>query len=136
MSEIAALLVDTHVWWRWRNEPDKLSRPQTRSLVVAERRHTPVGVSAISLWELAQMVSRGRVRIHEPLEDWINRMAGHPLIEVLPITPSIAAEAAQLGEGAPPDPADRLIIATARCHSLKLLTADERIRNWGVVPVV
>ena len=82
------------------------------------------------------MGARGRVRVHGTLESWIERIVAHAIIDVLPITPRIAAEAAQLGGAAPADPADRLIIATARCHQLKLLTADERIRNWGGVAVV
>ncbi len=59
-----------------------------------------------------------------------------PLIEVLTITPEIAAAGAQLGSGFHNDPADRIIVATARCHGLKLLTSDERIRSWGGVSVI
>jgi PIN domain nuclease of toxin-antitoxin system len=55
---------------------------------------------------------------------------------VLPITAAVAAESARLGRDFPKDPADRIIVATARCHGLRLVTADEHIRRWGKVPVV
>jgi PIN domain nuclease of toxin-antitoxin system len=58
------------------------------------------------------------------------------LIATLPLTTKIAAESVRLGEDFPNDPADQIIVATARCHNLTLITADERIRKWGKVRVV
>jgi len=55
---------------------------------------------------------------------------------VLPITARIAAESVRLGDDFPKDPAGQLIAATARCHGLTLMTADERIRRWGRVPLL
>lgn len=98
------LLADTHVWYRWRVDPRKLSRSQARVLTLAERRAEAVGVSAISLWELAMLVGRGKIRVSRPLEAWLIEMAGDPLIEVIPITPQIAAESAHLGSALPGDP--------------------------------
>jgi PIN domain nuclease of toxin-antitoxin system len=70
------------------------------------------------------------------MDAWLADLVLQPLIEVLPITPEIAAVGAQLGSGFHKDPADRIIVATARCHGLKLLTSDERIRGWGGVGVI
>ncbi len=137
MSEVSSLILfDTHIWWRWVSEPRKLSRSQARAIEQAERRDQWISVSAMSLWELAQMAARSRIAVREPVGPWLEEMAGHPIIRVLPLTPEIAATAAQLGGSIPPDPADRIIIATALCHKLKLLTADERIRAWGGIPVI
>jgi PIN domain nuclease of toxin-antitoxin system len=82
------------------------------------------------------MAAKGRIGVHRPIGRWLEEMAEHPLINILPITPEIAATAAQLAGSAPTDPADRIIIATALCRKLKLLTADERIRSWGGIPVI
>jgi PIN domain nuclease of toxin-antitoxin system len=103
-------------------------------LARAERRREAIAISAISLWELAMLVAARRIRLHLTLESWIVEMADHPSLTVLPLTPAIAATSVGL-VGLPRDPADRLITATALCHGLTLLTADERIRAWGGVPV-
>lgn len=128
------LLADTHVWYRWRAEPKRLSPVHVRELARAERRRETVAVSAISLWQLAMMAALGRIRVGIALESWIAEMAEDPSIAVLPLTPAIAARSVGLG-GLARDPADRLIAATALCHGLTLLTSDERIVAWGGVPV-
>jgi len=129
------LLTDTHIWYRWRADPRKLTRAQLCALRTAERRNEPVGVSAIGLWELAMLAASGRIRVTQPLASWIEEMADHPLLETLPITPAIAAASVGL-VGLHGDPADRLIVSTALGHDLTLLTADERIREWGGVRVL
>ena len=127
-------LADTHVWYRWRAEPKKLSRVQARVLARAEQRRETVGVSAISLWELGMLAASGRIQVDLALESWISEMADDPSISVLPLTPDIAAKSVALA-GLPRDPADRLIVATTLRHGLTLLTSDERIITWGGVPV-
>jgi PIN domain nuclease of toxin-antitoxin system len=133
---MSALLVDTHIFVRWRLEPDKLTRPQQRALRIAENRSTIISISAITIWELALLAAKGRIKLKEPLDAWLANRVLQPLIEVLPITPEIAATGAQLGSGFHNDPADRIIVATARCHRLTLLTSDQRIRDWGGVSVI
>ena len=130
------LLVDTHILVRWRLEPDKLSRAQKRALRIAEIRNSQIFISAITLWELALLAVAGRIKTKGPLDAWLADLVSQPLIEVLPITPQIAAAGAQLGSGFHNDPSDRIIVATARCHGLKIVTSDERIRDWGGVSVI
>ncbi len=132
-----SLLLDTHVLVWWRTDPDRLSKAQVRALEEAERAGRPVAISAITLWELAKAVASGRRRLTVPLDLWLEEVERNPLIEVLPLTARIAAESFQLGDGASLlDAADRIIVATARCHGLSLMTADDRVRDWGRVPVV
>ena len=71
-----------------------------------------------------------------PWEPWLADVVSHPLLTVIPISARIAAESVQLGDDFHRDPADQIIVATARCHDLTLITADERIRQWGKVRVV
>lgn len=82
------------------------------------------------------MVERGRLDIDRPLDLWLAEVESHPLISVLHITARIAAESVRLGEDFHNDPADQIIVATARCFGLRLITADERIRSWGRVLLV
>ncbi|MBV8845441.1 MAG: type II toxin-antitoxin system VapC family toxin [Bryobacterales bacterium] len=128
-------LADTHIWYRWRAAPKKLSDRHVRALNRAERNNEAVAVSAISLWELAMLAASGKIRVNPPLGAWVEDMADDPLVSVLPLTPAIAATSVGL-TALPGDPADRLIAATALCHELTLLTVDERIINWGGVPVL
>ena len=131
-----ALLADTHVFHRWRVAPHKLTRPQQRELRRAVDQQTPVSISTITLWELALLAAHGRITFTNPMDAWLADMVSDPLIDVLPITPEIAAVGAQIGSGFHNDPADRIIVATARCHGLKLVTSDQRIRDWGGVGVI
>jgi len=56
---MSALLVDTHIFVRWRLEPDKLTRAQQRALRIAESRSTVISISAITIWELALLAVKG-----------------------------------------------------------------------------
>jgi len=133
---MVSLLLDTHILLWWRSEPAKLSVGQAEALLECERGNQPVAISAITLWELAKLVERGRRQIEIPLREWLEEIETHPRLRVLPLTARIIAESTQLGEGFHNDPADQLIVATARCHGLRLVTANERIRRCGKVAVV
>jgi PIN domain nuclease of toxin-antitoxin system len=125
--------MDTHVLLWWRTEPHKLKEAQARVLDGLEDRSQPVGLSAISLREFAFMLHRRRVNVEMSLEQWLDGIESHPLITIFPITAAIAVESVRLGDDFPRDPADQIIVATARCHGLTLITADERIRKCGKV---
>ncbi len=133
---MSTLLVDTHIFLRWQLQPEKLTRPQQRVLRIAENRSSAISISAITVWELALLAAAGKIKSKVPLDLWLTDLVSHPLVEVLPITPEIAAAGAQLGSGFHNDPADRIIVATARCHDLTLATSDERILDWGGVRVI
>ncbi len=92
-----------------------------------------VAISSISLWEIAKLVQLKRLSTQISVDDWLADLEEHPQLEVLDITARIAVESTRLGPSFPGDPADQLIAATARCHGLRLLTTDKRIRESGVV---
>lgn len=131
-----SLLLDTHILTWWRLDADKLSPAQVRAIEAEEKLGNGVAISAITLRELAVAVERGRLAVRQPLDVWLEGIERNPLITVLPITSRIALESVRLGQGFPKDPADQIIVATALCHGLRLLTADERIRRWGKVLLV
>jgi PIN domain nuclease of toxin-antitoxin system len=127
-------LVDTHVAVRWLFEAKKLSREQSRVLEGAMRRTEPVGLSAISLLEIAILTSEAKHRLKASLSEIFDTLRADPLFHVLPLTYEVASEAAVLGNLR--DPADRAIVATARIHHLSLLTSDQRIIESKLVAVV
>jgi PIN domain nuclease of toxin-antitoxin system len=133
---VISYLLDTHILLWWRTEPRRLSRIQAQVLEQLEERGQPVGLSAISLREFAMMMHRRRVGVEMSLDVWLDSIESHPLITILPLTTKIAAESVRLGDDFPRDPADQIIVATARCHGLTLITADERIRKWGKVNLI
>ena len=130
-----SVLLDTHILVWWRLDPARLSKVQARALSALDAGR-PAAISAITLWELAKMVERRRLEIPLPLDIWLEELEANPLLEVLPVTARIAAESTRLGDDFHKDPADQIIVATARCLGLPLLTADERIRRWGKVQLL
>jgi PIN domain nuclease of toxin-antitoxin system len=85
---------------------------------------------------MAFMIQGGRIQVDASLDAWLDSIDSHPLLTILPLTAKIVAESVRLGDDFPNDPAGQIIVATARCHDLTLITADERIRKWGKVRVV
>ncbi len=127
-------LLDTHVVVRWYLGSPKLSGAHRKILRQVEKQESRVGLSAISLWEIAKLVEMGKLKLAPSLDECLSGIERNPRIDVLPLTASIATESVRLGESAPRDPADQLIIATARCHGLALLTQDSVILEASIVP--
>jgi PIN domain nuclease of toxin-antitoxin system len=128
------VLLDTHILIWWQFDSARLSRAQLQTLQDLEKRGQPPFLSAISLREIASLTATGRLEIPTATDIWLEEIESD--LTVLPITARIAAESVRLGENFPKDPADQIIAATARCHGLTLITADERIRRWGKVALL
>ncbi|MGP8245805.1 MAG: type II toxin-antitoxin system VapC family toxin [Bryobacteraceae bacterium] len=128
-------LLDTHVVVRWLSTPKKLSREQTRVLRDATLRRESLGVSAITLLEIALLFGNGAVRSDFRAADLLGDLESNPAIEIVPFTLDAAAEVAALGPTLR-DPSDRAIVATARVRALRLLTSDQRIIDSNLVSVV
>ena len=130
-----SVLVDTHVLLWWIEDRGRLS-PAQAEVVEAAGEGTPILVSDISLWEIAMLVHKGRIRLALPLRAWLERAVAPPLVQRVGISPAVAAEVAALPESFHGDPADRILVATARVFGCTLVTADERIVASGLVPVL
>src|SRR5437867_5165723 len=99
-------LLDTHVAvFRFQDGPD-LPRHFHRLLDDEEAQGERVGISDITLWEIAMLASRRRLQFATPIEAWLRAVEAHPAIEVLPITARIAQDSVTLGPRFPRDPAD------------------------------
>ena len=126
------IILDTHAWIWFVSDPARLGRKAARAV----RSARALGVAAISCWEVATLVEKGRIRLDRSPLDWIEGALALPRIELFPLTPAVAVRAAQLGPTFPGDPADRLIAATALVQSAPLVTKDERLRDAAVLPTV
>jgi PIN domain nuclease of toxin-antitoxin system len=128
-------LLDTHVLLWWVNGDPRLSSEQLQILEQANE-DQPLWVSDISLWEIATLASLKRIELQIPLRDWLERATAPPLVQRMPISPTVAAEVAALPPDFHRDPADRIIVASARVLGANLLTRDDRIINAKLVPTV
>ncbi len=134
-AQTLSYLLDTHVLLWWFADGAGLSRRQRRILDTAAP-ESPLLVSDISLWEVATLAGLHRVELDLPLRTWLERATAPPLVRVLPITPAIAAETNALPSSFHRDPADRILVATARVHGATLLTRDERIVDAELVRTI
>jgi PIN domain nuclease of toxin-antitoxin system len=121
-------VLDTHMWVWWMLGDPGLSRAEKEALdsLPADRR--PV-ISDISIWEFATLVDLHRIQIDGSIEDWLRIATSPATVRVQPITPGIVTEMNRLPAGFHRDPADRLILATARFLQLPLATKDRKIRS-------
>ena len=127
------LLLDTHILVRWLSDFKKLSREQRRVIEVSLNRGECLGVSAMTLLEVV-LLTYGR-RITAGLDEFLDELDNNPAVRILPITTDVAREMGSLGDSLR-DPGDRVIVATARIHRLRLLTADQRIIASNLVSVI
>ena len=126
------VLLDTHVWIWWLTPESRLKARERLALDrAAESRE--LHIAAISLWEAQVLHARKRVELPVPFAEWIAHAADPRMLTVLPLDTNVIIAADALPAGFHGDPADRLIVATARAHALALATHDSGIRKSRAV---
>ena len=125
-------LLDTHVLIWWLNDVSRLS-PEQREVIESASADSPLLVSDISLWEIAALCDLGRILLAVPLREWLDKAVAPPLVRRQGISPAIAAELTALPDSFHRDPADRILVATARVFGATLLTHDRRIIEANLV---
>ena len=121
------VVADTHAWLWWLSDDAALSE-NARSALERAFNEGRLAVSAISVWEAAMLVKKGRLVLALPLEALVARCETLPGLRFVPVTPRIALASVAL-EPLHADPADRLIAATALAHQATLITKDERLHG-------
>ena len=124
------IVLDTHALVWWVNGDAQLSSPAKSAIEDALANGDQVLVSAISAWELAMLVQRGRIDIAMGLDEWLRAVASIDGVSLVPITAQVAAQSANLPGEFHKDPADRMIVALAREQNVPLVTADQRIQSY------
>lgn len=122
------ILLDTHTLV-WLIDGNKRMGQGSRKLIDAAFQDDVVATSAISFWEIAMLVERGRLALTMPVKDWRRRVLEAGVLEI-PVSGEIGIAAVDL-KNFHPDPADRIITATAIINSAQLLTADTLILSWN-----
>jgi PIN domain nuclease of toxin-antitoxin system len=125
------LLLDTHCWiWAQLGLLQNLSRAALQSIKDAEREGN-LRISVISIWELAMLEQRGRVALPMNIRTWVDQALSKPGISVTPLTPEIAIESVHLPGDLHGDPADRMLVATARVLGATLATKDAQLIQYS-----
>jgi PIN domain nuclease of toxin-antitoxin system len=125
------LILDTHVWVWLINGDKRLAASKALSWIEKASKINSVYVSAISVWEVAMLEAKGRISFTVSCMDWVQNALSAPGIILLPIHPEIAVESTRLPGEFHGDPADRIIVASARKLDIALVTEDSKIRNYA-----
>jgi PIN domain nuclease of toxin-antitoxin system len=121
------VLLDTHTLVWLVNGDTQLSLRAQRAIADASR----LWVSAITPWEIAMWVAKGRLALSKDVLEWVDDVLALPGITLAPIDPAIAVASTRLPGELHGDPADRLIVATARHLGATLVTADDKLLTYG-----
>jgi len=125
-------LLDTHAWVWWVSEDRRLSRPARRAIDKAQAVEA-LSLSLISVWEVAKKVEKGQLVLDRPLDDWLDLATMRPGLHLADLTRPILTESCRLPPPFHGDPADQIVVATARDRDATIVTRDGRIRSYAHV---
>jgi PIN domain nuclease of toxin-antitoxin system len=126
------IILDTHAWIWYVTESDKISINALNKIKDVD----VCGVSAISCWEIAMLISKGRLKLNVSTKEWINKALNYNKIELIPLSPDISISSTELDKSFHNDPADRIITATALVFDCELITKDKKISNYSKVKTI
>ena len=129
------IVLDTHAWVWWATEDRRLSRPAARAIARAAAADG-VSISAISVWEIAKKVEKQQLVFDRPVRDWLDRATTLPGLSLLELTPAILIDSCSLPQPFHGDPADQIIVATARHHQAVLVSKDSKVKSYAHVQTV
>ncbi|MBF0230532.1 MAG: type II toxin-antitoxin system VapC family toxin [Desulfamplus sp.] len=128
------IIIDTHIWIWWTHNIEHLNNVQLEALKANET--TTIGVSAISCWEISKLFEHGKIELPCSIEEWFKKALSYPAVTMIPLTPEIAIESTRLPDTFHKDPADQLIVATARVFDSPLVTSDHKILAYNYVRTI
>ena len=125
-----SILLDTHTWIWLMSGEGNISQ---KAIIQVEkaRENNSLYLSDISLWETSMLIEKQRITLNQPILSWIKNAIKVSNIHLVHLTPEIVVESNALGQNFHGDPADRIIVATARIMNLILFTRDQKILKYG-----
>jgi len=126
------ILLDTHALLWWLTDPGKLST-KVDSAIRQELSRSSMLVSTISIWELSLLSLKKRIKLSDPLEQWLQHLSQMKELSFVPLDNEIAYQSTILPGIFHSDPSDRFIVATAIINKATLITKDLKIRRYKYV---
>ncbi len=128
-------VLDTHVWVWWHMHPKKLSK-RVRSIISHPDQYEELLLSAISPWEFSKLLEKKRIGISCDPAEWIREALEMPKLRLVPLTPTLSYRSTTLPPPFHEDPADQIIVATAREENATVMTKDKLIQDYTHVRTV
>jgi PIN domain nuclease of toxin-antitoxin system len=128
-------LLDTHAWVWWVTEDRRLSR-RAQLTIKTSLDKQDLWLSMISVWEIAKKVEKKQLVLDRPLDQWLDVAVTRPGLGLWELTRSILVQSCGLPQPFHGDPADQILVATARQREAVLVTRDRRIRRYAHVKSV
>ena len=122
-------LLDTHAWVWWVTEDRRLSAAAKRT-IERSRARGDLSLSLSSVWEVAKKVEKAQLVLDRPIDQWLELAVARPGLDLVELTRPILVESCRLPPPFHGDPADQLIVATARDRDATIVTKDEKIRAY------
>jgi PIN domain nuclease of toxin-antitoxin system len=129
------IVLDTHAWLWWVTDDRRLSRGAKNAIGKA-RTGGEILLSVISIWEIAKKVGKQQIVLDRPIRPWLAVATDQPGLALGELTPAILIESCSLPPPFHGDPADQIIVATARHHEAALVTKDESLRRYAHVQTI
>ncbi len=124
-------LLDTHAWiWLVNGGPERLLGSATDAIRRASA-ESALAISAISVWEVAMLESKGRLQLQMDCLEWVAEATRRARLRILPLSPEIAVASTRLPGDLHGDPSDRIIAATARHEGAILVTRDRALLGYA-----
>jgi PIN domain nuclease of toxin-antitoxin system len=124
------LLLDTcALIWIANDEP--IGKEARNAIAAALTADEAIFVSPITAWEIGLLAARSRISLQMSPEKWFDRLLGAPGVRLADIPPSVLIASSYLPGDTPADPADRIIVATAREYDLRIVTRDRRLLAYA-----
>lgn len=130
------IIIDTHILIWWVSGNSSLSPNATRAINDALDSGSEVIISSISAWEISMLIEKDRLVLSMDVESWLDEVTQIDGIRFVPVDNEIGIKSTRLPGHFHKDPADRMIVATARKLAIPLVTADEKIINYEHVKTV
>ncbi|MEE8496595.1 MAG: type II toxin-antitoxin system VapC family toxin [Xanthomonadales bacterium] len=130
------IILDTHVLLWWVSGSDSLSTAANKVIKRTLTEGSEIIISSISAWEISMLINKGRLILSMDVESWLDEVSQIDGVRFVPVDNEIGVKSTALPGEFHKDPADRMIVATARKLAIPLVTADEKIIKYEYVKTI